>query len=290
MLAGTTCTALRMQQPEATAILTFGVSNATAMYHLRSAPIRAWAGQSPAHQPVPPPVDILFGFKTRRKQNVGPRKDAGVTGLPVVGFLNSRNLRAAWGDRPAGRREEDRSTTQLATVDLRQSHPVCGDWMLLATSMIEVAAVVNARIPTGPKRLNGSPGSQPVSGDDERPDLSRLNLPFRNPDLRSDFDLIEKRDQIGGSQMHATTGGGLAEGQFVAGSMDVDVAAERINIPAAVPTRFESFEPEDAVGYCGVGQAQPGEADGAPSFENGSWRVKGADLAGDLVQAERGAV
>lgn len=111
-----------------------------------------------------------------------------------------------------------------------------------------------------------------------------------DPDQRSGGDEIEQGDEVGGGEVDAAVGGGASETGFVGETVDVDVATEGVHVSAAVEAGFETFEPEDPVGDGGVGAPAPGEAYGLAGLEDRTDGPTGADLGGDAVQSEWGAI
>ncbi len=111
-----------------------------------------------------------------------------------------------------------------------------------------------------------------------------------DPHQRPHGQPIIERHQIACRQVNAPARGGAAQGEFISDAVDVDAAFERVDFPAAIPPRFEAFEPEDPMSDGGVGLPLPCEADWFPIHEHNPNRPSPSGLVRDAVESERRAV
>ena len=97
---------------------------------------------------------------------------------------------------------------------------------------------------------------------------------------RADRQLLEELDDVLGAHPDAPVAGGLAEGAFLGGSMDVDQPVVRIAVLFLQP-----LEPDDAGddGVASRGVWFENFTGAPPALENRAFRGAGADLAGDGV-------
>src|SRR6266851_9228070 len=86
--------------------------------------------------------------------------------------------------------------------------------------------------------------------------------------------------------MNTTVGLRAAQGHLVAEPVQIDVAAARVHIAAAIVSCLQSFQPKDAMHDGGIRPALPGEADGLALFKDRADRMPGADFLSDTVKAQ----
>src|SRR5258706_14128671 len=111
-----------------------------------------------------------------------------------------------------------------------------------------------------------------------------------HPTHRAHRQPFVERHQVRRRQMNATGRLWTTQRGLVTETMDVNVAAERINAAAAIVSRLQSFEPEDPMHHAGVGLPAPRQPNGLPASKDCPNRMTAAHLQGNPMEAQRSLV